>query len=178
MEWRFVFVYYIHTSFSWIINLIFPLLQASYIGITWATICNNQVECYDGLDERNCKFSMWLIPSLACGAAIFLSFGLSFYIHKKIKKASNKILQDRQWRLVTSQPIDKRVSKIFKIESLIHNKDSNELQNIFKTEIETHQNEGEAICYLKVGQIFVINFWVLFCLPTFEFQNFRVYWIL
>ena len=123
----------------------------SKLGITWATFCNNQEECYDGLDERECKFSIWLIPSLVSGAAIFLCFTLSCYILKKTKKDSKEILQDRQWRFVTSQPIDKMVAKLFKIESLIHNNNSTELQNIFEIEVETHQNEGEAICFLKVG---------------------------
>ena len=67
-----------------------------------------------------------------------------------MKKASNEILQDRQWRLVTSQPTDNSVTKSYKIASLAHKKDSNEIQNIFKIEIDTHQNEGEAVCYLKV----------------------------
>ena len=122
----------------------------SKLGITWATFCNNQEECYDGLDERECKFSIWLIPSLVSGAAIFLCFTLSCYILKKTKKDSKEILQDRQWRLVTSQPTDNRVTKLFKIASLIHKKDFNKIQKIFKIEIDTYQNEGEAICYLKV----------------------------
>ena len=134
------------------------LQGASYIGITWATICNNQVECYDGLDERNCKFSTWLIPSLVCGAAIFLCFALSFYILKTTQKASSEIFQDRQWRLVTSQLVDSRVTKLFKIASLIQKKDLNEIQNILIKEIGTHQNEGEAIYYSKVEQTFVITF--------------------
>ena len=80
------------------------------------------------------------------------------YILKKIKKNSNEILQDKQWRSVTNQPIDNRVTKLFKIASLGHEKDSSKIQNIYKIEIDTHQNEGEAICYLKVGQTFVITF--------------------
>ena len=130
----------------------------SQFGITWATFCNNQVECYDGLDERDCKFSNWLIPSLVCGSATLLCFTLSFYILRNVKKARNEILQDSQWRFVTSLPIDDRVAKLFKIASLIYKKDSKEIQNIFKMEIDTHKNEGEAICYLKVKQIFVITF--------------------
>ena len=106
-----------------------------------------------------CKFSSWLIPSLVCGAAILLCFTLSCYILKTVKRASNEILQDRQWRLVTSQPIDKRVAKLFKIATLAEKKYSNEVQNILKIEIDTHQNEGEAICYLKVDQIFSITFY-------------------
>ena len=150
------------------------------MSITWATFCNNHEECYDGLDEMGCKFSSWLIPSLLCGAAIFLCLTLSCYILKKIKKASKKILQDRRWRLAISQPIDNRVAKIFKIESLIHNNDYNGLQNIFKAEIETHQNEGEAICYLKVRKRFVITFNECYSayVFTFEFDTFRNYWIL
>ena len=124
-----------------LITLIFffsQMYQVPYFGITWATFCNNQSECYDGLDERGCKFSTWLIPSLVCGAAIFLCFALSCYILKKIKKESNEILQDRQWRLVTSQPMDNRVTKLFKIASLIHKKDSNKIQKIFKIKIDTY----------------------------------------
>ena len=137
------------------------------------------MECYDGLDEMGCKFGSWLIPSLVCGAAIFLCLSLSCCILRKTKKARNKILQDGQWRLATSQPIDDRVAKIFKIESLIHNNNANELQNIFNSEIEKHENEGEAICYLKVGKIFVITFsLVLFWLFMFEFNTFRTYWTL
>ena len=86
-----------------------------------------------------------------------MCFTLLGYILKKTKKASNEILQDKQWRSVTSQPIDKRVTKLFKIASLAHKKKSNEIQNIFKVEIDTHQNEGEAICYLKVEKILVIT---------------------
>ena len=108
------------------------------------------MECYDGLDERDCKFNVWLIPSLICGAAIFLCFTLVGFILKKVKKAGNEIFQDKQWRSVTNQPIEKRVSKLFKIASLAHKKDPNEIQKISKIEIDTHQNEGEAICYLKV----------------------------
>ena len=128
------------------------------IGITWATFCNNQVECFDGLDERDCKFSNWLIPSLVCGATIFLCFTLFGYILKKITKASNETLQDKQWRAVTDQPIDNRVTKLFNIASLAHKKDSNEIQNICRIEIDTHQNEGDAICYLKVEKILVITY--------------------
>ena len=127
------------------------------LGITWAALCNNQEECYDGLDERDCKLNIWLIPGLVCGAAIFLCFTLLGYILKKVKKASNEFLQDKQWRSVTNQPIDNRVTKSFKIASLAHEEDSNEIQNIFKVEIATHRNEGEAICYLKVEKILVIT---------------------
>ena len=97
-----------------------------------------------------------------------------------MKKASNKILQDRQWRLAISQPIDNRVAKVFKIESLILNNDYNGLQSIFKSEIETHQNEGEAICYLKVRKRFVIIFNECYSANvfTFEFDTLRTYWIL
>ena len=130
-----------------------------HIGITWSTLCNNEVECYNGLDERDCEFSNWLIPSLVCGAAILLWFTLSCYILKTVKRASNEICQDRQWRLVTSQPIDKRVAKLFKIATLAEKKYSNEIQNILEIEIDTHQNEGEAICYIKVEQIFSITFY-------------------
>ena len=141
--------WHLHESFY-----CFFFLQGTYpeLGITWATFCNNQVECYDGLDERDCKLNIWLIPSLVCGAAIFLCSTLLGYILKKIRKASNEIVQDKQWRSVTNQPIDKRVTKLFKIASLAHEKDSNKIQNIFKIEIDMHQNEGEAICYLKVEQ--------------------------
>ena len=104
------------TTFECVTNL------TNYFGITWSTVCNNQVECYDGLDERDCKFSSWLIPSLVCGAAIFLSFALSFYILRKTKKTVNVILQDRQWRLVTCEPIDNKVTKLFKIASLTQKK--------------------------------------------------------
>ena len=132
-------------------NWIFFFFQdLSQFGITWATFCNNQVECYDGLDERDCKFSIWLIPSLVCGAAISLCFALSCYIIKKMKKSSNEILQDRQWRLITSQATDNRVTKLYRIATLTHKKDSNKIQHIFKTEVGTHKNEGEAICYYKV----------------------------
>ena len=113
------------------------------------------MECYGGLDEMGCNFSVWLIPSLVCGAAIFLCFALSFYILKTTQKASSEIFQDRQWRLVTSQLVDSRVTKLFKIASLIQKKDLNEIQNILIKEIGTHQNEGEAICYLKVKRIFI-----------------------
>ena len=137
----------------------FSLSQGDpYYGITWATFCNNQVECYGGLDEMSCKFSTWLIPSLVGGAAIFLSFTLSCYILKKMKKARNAILQDRQWRSITGQPIDKSVSKLFQIASLTQKKDFDEIQKISKKEIDTHQNEGEAVCYLKVEKIFEITF--------------------
>ena len=98
------------------ISILFLLQGESFFGITWATLCNNQEECSDGSDEWDCKFSVWLIPSLVCGAAIFLSLALSFYILRQIRKVSNEILQDRQWRLVTSQLIDKKVAKLFKIE--------------------------------------------------------------
>ena len=70
-----------------------------------------------------------------------------------MKKASNEILQDRHWRLVTSQPTDDRVTKLYKIATLTRKKDSNEIQNLYKIELSAHKNEGEAICYLKVGQI-------------------------
>ena len=149
---------------STVVNTSLWLLQDTQIfGITWATFCNNQVECYDGLDERGCKFSIWLIPSLVCGAAIFLCLTLSCYILKKIKDASNEILQDRQWRLATSQPIENRATKLLEIASLTHRKESYEIQNIFKREINTNENEGEAICYLKVHQIFVAKYllWLL-----------------
>ena len=122
-----------------------------------------------------CKFSTWLIPSLVCGAAIFLCFALSFYILKNIRKAGSDIFQDRQWRLVTSQLVDNRVTKSFKIASLTQKKDPNEIKNILIKEIDAHQNEGEAICYLKVCRTNICNYFlkVLYCLPAF-----RTYWIL
>ena len=139
--------------------MIFTLLQGNpSIGITWSTLCNNEMECYGGLDERDCEFSNWLIPSFVCGAAILLCFTLSCYILKTVKRASNEILQDRQWRRVTSQPIDKRVARLFKIATLAEKKYSNEIQNILKIEIDTHQNEGEAICYIKVEKILISIF--------------------
>ena len=82
-----------------------------------------------------------------------MCFTLLGYILKKVKKTSNEILQDKQWRSVTNQPIDKRVTKSFKIAILAHKNVSDEIQNIFKIEIDTHQNEGETICYLKVQKI-------------------------
>ena len=159
--------------------MIFTLLQGNpSIGITWSTLCNNEMECYGGLDERDCEFSNWLIPSFVCGAAILLCFTLSCYILKAVKRASNEILQDRQWRLVTSQPIDKRVAKLFKIASLVEKKYFNEIQNILKIEIDIHQNEGEAICYIKVEQIFSISFYISIPTSFFEFITLRTYWIL
>ena len=54
--------------------------------------------------------------------------------------------------------MDKRVAKLFKIATLAEKKYSTEIQNILKIEIDTHQNEGEAICYIKVETILISIF--------------------
>ena len=116
------------------------------LGITWAVPCNRVSECSDGSDEYGCKFPIWLIPSLLCGAGTILCITLFVHLYKSIKRTWKKKMQF-QFR---NSHLSIGIEKLYNTAVLIENGDVDRIHQIYCQEVEINGGEGAALCHLKV----------------------------
>ena len=125
------------------------ILQTLF-AVVWAVPCNNIKECLDSSDEKGCNFSSWLVPSLLCGAGAVLFVTLFVFLYKFSKNDWKKLMQDRTWRLAVKSSISDQTNKLYLIAMFTRKEGVLKVCNILSKEIESHRNEGRAVCCLKV----------------------------
>ena len=120
-----------------------------------ATPCNNVKECIDESDENGCHIADWYLYSTLSLAAIVLLIICFASLKKHVKKAVEKIMQDRRWRLATENENSQRVSiaseKLMKVAFHAENGNIDEVNKLLCTEMRVHGNEARVICCLKVS---------------------------
>ena len=119
-----------------------------------ATPCNGYKECFDGLDENDCHFPNWLVPSLLSVALVVLSLTCFISLQRKVKKEINYIMQDSRWRLATENTNSRIHSmtseKLMKVASFIENGNVEKIDLLLVNEMKEHGNEADVICCMKV----------------------------
>ena len=120
------------------------------MGITMSTPCDGVNECIDNLDENNCEFPIWLLPSTLLTSVVILLFICIFFIMNDIKKTMNGIKLILEGQKSTEIDLSKRSIRHMRIAYFTEIEDYDEIRHLFFKEIEYHGSEGSAICCLKV----------------------------
>ena len=121
------------------------------VGTTWAIPCNKIKECLDKSDENGCELPIWLLPSILPGLLIVLCLTSYIFLNKHIRNEVNTIKQDIRWRLATqNNPCSTRSKQLLNIAFWIETNNLQEIDNLFKKEMELHGNYGRTMCCFKV----------------------------
>ena len=117
----------------------------AYWSHVWAVPCNGVPECGDGRDEMNCQMQNWVLEivlvGIMCALCVTLFLYLSCYVeHTIIDKtvipiSCNELNLDR---------------RILNIAILVEEGNIDNIREFYDKEVETHGNEANAICCLKV----------------------------
>ena len=115
-----------------------------------STPCDGVYECIDNLDENDCEFPIWLLPSTLLTLIIILLFFCVFFITNDVKKTMNGIKLILEDQKTTEIDLPKRLIRHLRIAYVTEIEDYDEIRNLFFKEMEYHGSEGGAICCLKV----------------------------
>ena len=120
-----------------------------------ATPCNDIFECIDESDESGCDFPDWYLYIILLLTATILWISCYVSLQKHVKKIIKEIMQDRRWRLATTDENKKMVSivseKLMKVAFYAENGSIDEVNKLLFNEMMVHENEGRVICCLKVS---------------------------
>ena len=113
----------------------------------YAVPCNGIQECFEGSDERDCKFPPWVLTCTLAGTIIVLFSTLLFYLWNFL----NDVIRDLTARIPqTTDNGHYGCHKVFHIASSVEKEGVKEMKLIYDKEIVIHGNEAIAICCLKV----------------------------
>ena len=118
----------------------------SYWSHVWAVPCNAVPECGDGRDEMNCQMFADRILEIAlvgiiCVLCVTLFLYLSYYVEHTIIDKTVVLIPSSELNLAR---------RIFDIAILVEEGNIDKIKEFYDKEIETHGNEANAICCLKV----------------------------
>ena len=126
----------------------------TYWSHVWAVPCNGVPECGDGRDEMNCQMPNFVLEIVMVGIfgalCVTLFLYLSYYVeHTTIGKTVI---------LISSSELN-LARRILDIAILVEEGNIDKIRELYDKEVETHGNEANAICCLKVDY-YMLN-WLL-----------------
>ena len=110
--------------------------------IRFAIPCDGNEECFDGQDEKWCKFSKLVLPCLLFGTGFILLFSLFWYLKKHVNERIQIIMKKPEY------PTSSGSLRLIQIAILTEIENRTEAVKIFIHDANTHK--GCTICYFKV----------------------------
>ena len=126
----------------------------TYWSHVWAIPCNGVPECGDGRDEMNCQMPNWVLEFVLLGIVCVLCLTLFLYLSYYMEHTSI----DKTVVLIPSRELNLS-RRILNIGTLIEEGNINKIRELYDKEVETHGNEANTICCLKVDY-YMLN-WLL-----------------
>ena len=129
------------------------------MSIRWATPCDGIVECLNGRDEKGCESPIWLLPAVLLVAIFFLLCSHFCCFYKYTRKDVEKISRKTNWKCQqTLKYISCKSQKHIYIAKLLDQEDQEGIEMLINKEVDTHGNEGKALCCFKVKFAFKVIF--------------------
>ena len=124
----------------------------TYWSHVWAVPCNGVPECGDGRDEMNCQMPNWVLEIVLLGIVCVLCLTLFLYLSYYLKHTSI----DKTVVLIPSSSRELNLARrILDIAILVEEGNIDKIRELYDKEVETHGNEANTICCLKVDyQVF------------------------
>ena len=155
--------------------------RKNYYSLLWAIPCNDKKECENGSDEdgnfRSCKFKQSYLALVICLGISMIT--LTLFVKLKITSWQNKALldttvedevNDEEEEEDDDEDMDENSHKRHKVETcpslekndrlslaLRLNQSNLEAFKIFNEEIKFHGQEADAICCMKVRNVYCQN---------------------
>ena len=107
---------------------------------TWATRCDGDVECYDGLDEHGCDTSLTILIMISL-VTIILLLALFLFGHISISDFAKVDY------FVKCEAQNEQMN----ISILIEMKNADEINAVYENESEKLGSKENAMCYFKVS---------------------------
>ena len=133
----------------------------TYWSHVWAVPCNGVPECGDGRDEMNCQMPNWVFEIVLLGIVCVLCLTLFLYLSYYLKHTSI----DKTVVLIPSRELNLS-RRILNIGTLIEEGNINKIREWYDKEVETHGNEANTICCLKV------DYWLLILVQCTSTQKY------
>ena len=115
--------------------------------IQFATPCDGNEECVDGLDENWCIFSKLVLPFLLFGTGLILILSLVWYLNKHVNKRIQEVMKQPEY------PTSSRSLRLIQVAILTENENQAEIIKIFIK--EWNVRKSCAMCCLKVIPCFI-----------------------
>ena len=122
----------------------------TYWSHVWAIPCNAVPECSDGRDEMNCQMQNWVLEIILVGIICLLCVTLFLYLSYYVEHTAEKIV------VIMPSSEQNLAKRILHIAILIEEGNIDKIREFYDKEIETHGNEANAICCLKVDWLMIL----------------------
>ena len=135
----------------------------TYWSHVWAIPCNGVPECGDGRDEMNCQMPNWVLEIVLLGIVCVLCLTLFLYLSYYLKHTSI----DKTVVLIPSSSRELNLARrILDIAILVEEGNIDKIRELYDKEVETHGNEANTICCLKV------DYWLLILVQCTSTQKY------
>ena len=135
----------------------------TYWSHVWAVPCNGVPECGDGRDEMNCQMPNWVLEIVLLGIVCVLCLTLFLYLSYYLKHTSI----DKTVVLIPSSSRELNLARrILDIAILVEEGNIDKIRELYDKEVETHGNEANTICCLKV------DYWLLILVQCTSTQKY------
>ena len=135
----------------------------TYWSHVWAVPCNGVPECGDGRDEMNCQMPNWVFEIVLLGIVCVLCLTLFLYLSYYLKHTSI----DKTVVLIPSSSRELNLARrILDIALLVEEGNIDKIRELYDKEVETHGNEANTICCLKV------DYWLLILVQCTSTQKY------
>ena len=135
----------------------------TYWSHVWAVPCNGVSECGDFRDEMNCQMPNWVLEIVLLGIVCVLCLTLFLYLSYYLKHTSI----DKTVVLIPSSSRELNLARrILDIAILVEEGNIDKIRELYDKEVETHGNEANTICCLKV------DYWLLILVQCTSTQKY------
>ena len=135
----------------------------TYWSHVWAIPCNGVPECGDGRDEMNCQMPNWVLEFVLLGIVCVLCLTLFLYLSYYMEHTSI----DNTVVLIPSSSRELNLARrILDIAILVEEGNIDKIRELYDKEVETHGNEANTICCLKV------DYWLLILVQCTSTQKY------